>query len=158
MGVARATYYRWKENANAGKCPKQHGNLGTKKPRTHTLQATATLRLMLERSADQMPHKSRTMEKGEKVVSKVLPSAWKWKDLLPELNDVNDTLGLRSVSATGLSRIRSKSFPEYNTKKRGDNFARCGQCDKLKKLRSACTQESCAEELWSKKFKAHLDA
>jgi hypothetical protein len=48
VGISRATYYRWKGNAVEGMRAEQYGNLGTKKPRTHTLQATATLRLMLE--------------------------------------------------------------------------------------------------------------
>jgi hypothetical protein len=73
---------------------------GTKKPRTHILQATATLRLMLEQSADHMPHKTRTLENGENVVSKWLPSAWRWKDTLLELNIVNEQFGLKLVSTT----------------------------------------------------------
>jgi hypothetical protein len=81
-----------------------------------------------------MPHKTRTLENREKVVSKCLPSSWRWKDTLPELNIVNNQFGLRPVSTIGLSRIRSDSFPEYSIESRGDNFARCGQCNKLKKL------------------------
>jgi hypothetical protein len=48
MGVSMAMYYRWKGNAGEEMCAEHHGSLGTKKPRTHTLQATAILRLMLE--------------------------------------------------------------------------------------------------------------
>jgi hypothetical protein len=73
MGVSRVTYYRWKVNANIGMRADQHGNVGKTKPRIHTLQATVTLRLMLEQSADHMPHKTRILESGEKVVSKCLP-------------------------------------------------------------------------------------
>ena len=47
--------------------------MGTKKPRTHTLQATATLQIVLESTADHMPHKSQTKEDGEKVVAMSLP-------------------------------------------------------------------------------------
>jgi hypothetical protein len=123
MGVSRARYYRWKVNANNGMRVDQHGNVGTTKPRIHTLQATATLRLMLEQSTDHMPHKTRTLETREKVVSKCLPSSWRWKDSLPELNIVNAQLGLNKVSASGLSRIQNESFAEYSPKSRGDNFA-----------------------------------
>ena len=42
-GIARATYYRYKDKALARKQAKVHGNVGSKKPRMHTLQATATL-------------------------------------------------------------------------------------------------------------------
>jgi hypothetical protein len=75
MDVSRATYYRWKVNASSGMRDDQHGNVGTTKPRIHTLQAMATLRLMLEQSTDHMPHKTTTVETGEKVVSKCLPSS-----------------------------------------------------------------------------------
>jgi hypothetical protein len=74
---ARATYYRWKVNASNGMRVDQHSNVGTAKPRTHILQATATLRLLLEQSADHMLHKTRILKTGEKVVSKCLPSSWR---------------------------------------------------------------------------------
>jgi hypothetical protein len=149
MGVSRATYYRWKVNANNGLHAEHHGNAGMVKPRSHTLQATATLRLMLEQTADHMPHRMTTIETGEKVVSKCLPSSWLWKDSLSEINIVNAQFGLNKVSPSGLSRIRNESFPEYSPKSRGDSFARCGQCDKFKKLRAACTRGShVAEGNW----------
>jgi hypothetical protein len=158
MGISRATYYRWKVNASSGMRADQHGNVGTTKPQIHTLQATATLRQMLEQSADHMPHKTTTLETREKVVSKCLPSSWRWKDSLPELNIVNAQLGLNKVSASGLSRIRNESFAEYSPKSRGDNFARCGQCNRLKKLRAACTRGSRSVVLWTKKLEAHGQA
>jgi hypothetical protein len=105
-----------------------------------------------------MLHKTRTLENGKKVVSKCIPSSWHWKDSLPELNIVNAQQGLNKVSISGLSRIRNESFPEYSPKSRGDNFARCGQCDKLKKIRVACTRGSCAADLWTKKLEAHGQA
>jgi hypothetical protein len=126
MGVSRATYYRWKVNANNGLRAEHHGNIGTVKPRSHTLQATTTLRLMLKQTADYMPHRTTTIETGEKVVSKCLPSSWRWKDSLLEINIVNAQFGLNKVSPSGLSRIRNESFPEYSPKSRGDSFARCG--------------------------------
>jgi hypothetical protein len=113
---------------------------------------------MLEQSTDHMPHKTRTLETGERVVSKCLPSSWHWKDSLPELNIVNAQLGLNEVSISGLYRIRNESFVEYSPKSRGDNFARCGQCDKLKKLRAAYTRGPRAIDLWTKKLEAHGQA
>jgi hypothetical protein len=136
----------------------QHCNVGTTQLRVHMLQAMATLRQMLEQSADRMPHKTTTLETGEKIVSKCLLSSWRWKDSLLELNIVNAQLGLNKVSASGLSRIRNESFAEYSPKSRGDNFARCGQCNKLKKLRAACTRGSRAVVLWTKKLEAHGQA
>ena len=48
MGVSRMTYYQWKVNISNGMRANQHVNVGMAKPRTHTLQATATLWLLLE--------------------------------------------------------------------------------------------------------------
>jgi hypothetical protein len=158
MGVSRATYYRWKVNANNRLRVEHHGNAETIKPRSHTLQATATLHLMLEQTADHMPHRTTTIETREKVVSKCLPSSWRWKDSLPEINIVNAQFGLNKVSLSGLSRIRKESFPEYFPKSRGDSFARCGQCDKFKKLRAACTRGSRIADIWIRKLGAHIDA
>jgi hypothetical protein len=125
MGVSRATYYRWKVNTNNRLRAEHHRNAGMVKPRSHTLQATGTLLLMLEQTTDHMPHHTTTIEIGEKVVSKCLPSSWWWKDSLPEINIVNAQFGLNKVSPSGLSRIRNESFPEYSPKSRGDSFARC---------------------------------
>ena len=76
MGLHRSSYYRYKADALVGKHVEQHGNQGTKKPRTHTLQGTAILRTLLESTADHMPHKSRTKEDGEMVVAMSLPSSF----------------------------------------------------------------------------------
>jgi hypothetical protein len=43
-------------------------------------------------------------------------------------------LELKQISKSGLSRIVNTSFPEYEKKRDGDNFARCGECDRLKSL------------------------
>ena len=100
----------------------QHGNLDMKKPRMHTLQAIATLRTMLGSTADHMPHKSQTMEDGEKVVAMSLSSSFHWNSTLSEINAANLQLGLKEVLWTDLSRIRRELFLEFSTKKRGDNF------------------------------------
>ena len=124
-----------------GKRTEQHGNLGTKMPRTHTLQATATLRTVLESTANHMPHKSWTKEDGEKVIAMSLPSSFHWSSTLSEINTANLQLGLKEVSRTGLSWICNESFSEFSSKKQGDNFARCGDCDDLK-CRNTETQEN----------------
>ena len=69
MGVHRSSYYRYKADALIGKRAEQHGNLGTKKPCLHTLQATAMLQTILENTVDHIRHKSKTREDGEKVVA-----------------------------------------------------------------------------------------
>ena len=132
MGIYRSLFYRYKADALIGRWAEQQGNLSTKKPRTHTLQATPTLRTVLESIANHMPHKSRTKEDGEKVVAMSLPSSFHWNSTLSEINAANLQLRLKEVSRTGLSRIQRELFSEFSTTKRGDNFARCGDCDDLK--------------------------
>ena len=81
------------------------------------------LRCLVENTADQMQHRSTTLDSGEKVVSMQLPPSFKWKERLPHMNVVNTSMGLQKVSQSGLSLIRKNSFPEYSSKKPGDNFA-----------------------------------
>ena len=156
MGVHISSFYRYKENALIRKQAEQHGNLGTKKPQTHTLQAIATLRTVLESTADHMPHKSRTKEDGEKVVAMSLPSSFHWNSTLSEINAANLQVGVKEVSRTGLSQIRRESFSEFSTKKWSNNFTRCGDCDDLKRMRSACTRGSGAYDVCQKRLDMHI--
>jgi hypothetical protein len=153
--VSRATFFRYAEAATSGLRARQHGNYGSKKPREHTMQAIATLRCLLEKSADHMPHRSTTMLSGETVVTKTLPSFFKWKDTLPTLNSINSCLELKQISKSGLSRIVNTSFPEYEKKRDGDNFARCRECDRLKSLQASSTRGLHAEVLWDTSLNEH---
>jgi hypothetical protein len=155
MGVSRTTFFRYAEVATSGLRARHHGNYGSKKPREHTVQAIATLRCMLEKSADHVPHRSTTMPTGETMVTKTLPSSFKWKDTLPALNSINSCLELKQISKSRLSRIMNTSFPESEKKRDGDNFARCGECDRLKSLRASSTRGSRTEELWDTKLNEH---
>ena len=154
--ISRATYYRYKEMATLGKQVEGHGNLGSKKPRMHTMQATATLRVMIGDDADRMPNKTRTLNSEERVPAMVLPSAFRWKDQLPKINDGNAAMNLKPISASNLSRIWKESFLEYAPKGRGDSFAHCRTCDEYKQLCSACTPMSVQWEKWEKVLENHL--
>jgi hypothetical protein len=155
MGVSRATFFQYAEAAISGDRAKHHGNYGSKKPREHTVQAIATLRCLLEKSANHMPHRLTILAIGESVVTKTLPSSFKWKDTLPALNSINSCLKLKQISKSGLSRIVNTSFLEYEKKRDGDNFARCGECDRLKSLQASSTRGSRVEELWDTKLNEH---
>ena len=157
-GISKATFYRFKSMANDGKEAEGHGNLGSKKPRKHTLQATATLKTLIEPDADRMPHKSVTLDSGEKVTAMVLPSAFRWRDQLPKVNAGNATFNLPPISSSGLSNIRRTSFPEYAPKARGDTFARCGTCDRYRQLKSACTPSSSTLSMWDRLLNTHLES
>ena len=69
FGIQKSSFYQYKADALIGKRAERHGDLGTKKPGTHTFQATTTLRIVLEITANHMSLKSRTKEDGEKVVA-----------------------------------------------------------------------------------------
>ena len=106
MGVSESTFYRYAKYASQNMVAQLHGNLGLQKPRAHIVQATATLRCVLEKSAYHVPHRSRVLSSGEKVVTKVLPATWKWKDTVPELNEVNTSFELKKVSESNVNKIR----------------------------------------------------
>jgi hypothetical protein len=55
-GVSESTFHRFQGFAAIGEQAQPHGNLGKLKPQKHTLQATATLKAVLEKQADHMPH------------------------------------------------------------------------------------------------------
>ena len=60
------------------------------------------------------------------------------------------------MSRTGLSRIQRELFSEFSTKKQGDNFVQCGDCDDLKQMRSACTRDSGAYDVCQKRLDMHI--
>jgi hypothetical protein len=138
-GVSKADFYRQATYAKEGRRSRHHGNVGLKKPREATRQAVATLATIIVPLADAMPHKTRTLMTGEKVVEKVLPTGTKWKDILLDVNAVGEKVGLEPISLSKLSAIKKAKFSEYITKRRGDKFARCSNCEKLKRLRDAHT-------------------
>ena len=123
FGVPQATFYRYQAYVRANWKASEHGNTRLAKPRKHTQQAMATLKCILEKEADHMPHRMRMTKSGEKVVSMILPASFQWKDQIPKLNEVNAAFGLREVSSSNLSKIRGSRFPEYDVKRPGDNFA-----------------------------------
>jgi hypothetical protein len=118
------------------------------------MQATVTLRCILNKSVD---HRSRTLASSEKVVSKVLPATWKWKESIPELNIVNCAFGLKEVSLSNLSKIRKLNFSKYVAKKLRDNFACCSICNRLHSLRKAAISSSQVQVLWAYRLKLHLN-
>ena len=75
---------------------------------------------------------------------------------MSEINVANLQLGLKEVSRTGLSWICRKSFSEFSTKKRGENFAQCGNCDDLKQMKSACTRGSGAYDVCLKRLDMYI--
>ncbi|KAG0574851.1 hypothetical protein KC19_VG296900 [Ceratodon purpureus] len=158
MGVSSSTFYRNAKYAAAGFEAQFHGNTGLRKPRNHTVVATAVLGAILDRHADHMPHKSRVLPSGETVVAKVLASSFKWKEQIPILDEHLADCGLPPMSASNLSKIRRLSYPEYYAKRAGDNFARCSKCDEFQSQKKLTLIGSHASLLWSKKMRLHNDS
>ena len=135
--VSKADFYRFRSYSSLGRRSRFHGNSGTKKPREATLQASATLSTIIVPLADAMPHKTRTLSTGEKVVQMVLPTGTKWKNILTDINEVGRIAGCGPISLSKLSVIKNQQFAEYILKRPGDKFARCTTCEKYKGLRDA---------------------
>ena len=81
MGVSETSFYDYARDAAAGVAAQPHGNTGKKKPRSHTIIATAALRVILNKNADHMPHMSQILPSGETTVAKILPANFKWNVL-----------------------------------------------------------------------------
>ena len=135
--VSKSDFYRFQKYSSLGRRSRFHGNSGTKKPREATLQASATLSTIIVPLADAMPHKTRTLSSGEKVVQMVLPTGTKWKNILTDINEVGCIAGCGPISLSKLSVIKNQQFAEYILKRPGDKFARCTACEKYKGLRDA---------------------
>lgn len=86
-GVADRTFRRYSKQAKDGERTRPHGNLGKSKPRSSTLQATETLRTLVDGLADQMPYTC-TLPSGERVPQKILPRGIRWNQFLPQINKV----------------------------------------------------------------------
>ena len=153
-GVSDSTFHCFQGYAAKGESAQPHGNAGSKKPRKHTLQATATLQCLLEKETDHMSHRAHTLPSREKVVSKVLLATFKWKETISKVNAANVVFGLKEVSVLNISRTRKKKFPEYNTKKPGDNFTRCAKCDRFKTLKR--TTILSLKRKWDRLLEKHL--
>ena len=103
-----------------------------------------------------MPHRTRTLKTGEKVVSMCLPTTFQWKKQIKEVNDVNVAFGLKEVSISSLSKIRASKFSEFEVKKIRDNFARYATCDTLQVLKRASLAGLITNLKWSRKLDMHL--
>ena len=57
-GVPESTFYRYLKYMKEDREARDHGNTSSKKTREHTEQATASLKCILDREADHMPHRS----------------------------------------------------------------------------------------------------
>jgi hypothetical protein len=99
----KGRFYRFRNYSLQGRRSRFHDNSGTKKPREATLQAAATLSTIIMPLAEAMPHKTRTLPSGEKIVQMVLPTGTKWKNILVDVNEVGEKVGCGPISLSKLS-------------------------------------------------------
>ena len=158
MDVSSSTFYRNVKFAAANHAAQNYGNTGLRKPRSHTIVATATLGAILNRHVDHMPHKTYVLPFGEIVVAKVLPANFKWKDQIPLVDEHLVDCGLVPLRASNLSKIRRLSYPEYYGKKPGHNFVGCSTCDNFQSQKKLTQFGMQASLLWSKKMQVHIDS
>ena len=135
MGVSGTSFYVYAKDASVGVVAQPHGSTGKRKPRSHTIVATAALRIILNRNADYMPHKSRVLPSGETTFAKVLPANFKWINKIPAIDAHLSDCGLPNISLLGLSKVRKLHFSDYNAKRPVYNFARCSLCDEIQNHR-----------------------
>ena len=157
MVVSSRTFYHNTKFAIADHAAQNHGNTGLCKPRSHTVVATTTLGAIFDRHANHMPHKTRVLPSREKVVAKVLPANFKWKDHTPIVDEHLVDCRLLLLSASNLSKIWRLSYPEYYVKKPGDNFARCSTFDNFQSQKKLTQPGTQASLLWFKKMQVHID-
>ena len=72
------------------------------------------------------------------------------------INETNAAFGLKGISISNLSKIRSKKFSEFKVKELGDNFAWCATCDQLQELRKGALVGSISALKWSRRLDKHL--
>ena len=123
MDVSSSTFYRNAKFGVAGDAVQNHDNMGLRKPRNHIVVATTTLGAIFDRHTDHMPHKTRVLPSREKIVAKVLPANFKWKDQIPLVDESLADYRLLPFSASNLSKIPERSYLKYYAEKPGENFA-----------------------------------
>ena len=86
--ISLRTFTRYRAMYLRGHNGTPHGNTGIRRRREATEQAIATLKTLVEGIADQPSHKPCTLDSGEHVLQKMLPTGTQWKEFLPIINQV----------------------------------------------------------------------
>lgn len=71
-------------------------------------------------------------------------------------NETNATFGVKEVSKSNLSKIRSSKLQEYEVKKPWVLFARWGTCVKVQELKKGVMAGSISSMKWFRKLDKHL--
>jgi hypothetical protein len=87
-GISKSNFYKYKGYARSGRRTQYHQNKGRKKVSMRKEQAIQTMKMLLVSKANSIPHKTRSLKTGEKVVQKILPNGTKWNGILETINEV----------------------------------------------------------------------
>ncbi|KAL3679130.1 hypothetical protein R1sor_022086 [Riccia sorocarpa] len=134
-GIAKSSYYAYKNGSLGGAKQGFHGNTGTLKPREKTIHAFSTMKILLEEMSEPMPHLSfdNKGKTGTDDICDKLPSCYTQKDLYSELRIRMEQSGHGTISLSKFYTLWEKSFSNFSFHNRSA-FAICTKCEYYKAL------------------------
>ena len=87
-GISKSAYHTYAAMYKGGVLSGDHGNKGVKRPRVGTVQATGTMKSIIDESTDQMPHQMRDISNGRMDTLKYLLAGKNWKRVRRNANEV----------------------------------------------------------------------
>ncbi len=142
-GIPKTSFYRYRTQFENGVRRAMHGNKGAIRAAwDHTQMGRAILREFVEKNAEQMPHKSRTMQDGSRETQLVIPDVYKQIDIWTEVNGTLEQLGCKKMSMSTFNRIWNTEFKHVSLTKTSE-FSKCAICSEIKEQLAAtkCLQE-----------------
>ena len=91
-GISKSAYHTYALMYKEGVLSGDHGNKGVKRPRVGTVQATGTMKAIIDENADQMPHQMRGIGHGRMDTLKYLSAGHNWKRVRTDANEVHSRL------------------------------------------------------------------
>ena len=142
-GIPKTSFYRYKVQFEHGVRRAMHGNKGAIRAAwDHTQMGRAILRDFVEKNAEQMPHKSRTMQDGSRETQLVIPDVYKQVDIWEEVNATLEAVGCKQMSLSTFNRIWNTEFKHVTLAKTSE-FSKCSICSEIKDQLAAT---KCLEE------------
>ncbi|KAL3675719.1 hypothetical protein R1sor_025667 [Riccia sorocarpa] len=134
-GIAKSSYYAYRNGSQGGAKQGFHGNTGTLKPREKTIHAVSTLKLLLEEMSEPMPHLSfdNKGKNGTDDICHKLPSCYTQKDLYNELRIKIDQTGQETISVAKFYTMWESSFANFSFHKKSA-FVVCTSCERYRTL------------------------
>ena len=87
-GISKSAYHTYALMYKEGVLLEDHGNKRVKRPRVGTVQATGSMKSIIDESTDQMPHQMRGIGNRRMDTLKYLPAGNNWKRVRTDANEV----------------------------------------------------------------------